>query len=148
MCERDAGTPIASSHGMSGEQPHSSEHAHESESLAALVADAVHESRELITTELALAKKELRREMAQVKTAGTALGISVTLAISGVALLLVSLGVALGGGWVHMLVIGLCALALAGVFGLVARKAAPQKILAPTMGRVEKDVRAVKEHLS
>jgi Putative Actinobacterial Holin-X, holin superfamily III len=125
-----------------------SEQARKSESVTSLVADAVRESRTLITTELALAKKELSREVAQAKTAGTALGVSVTLAISGVALLLVTLGVALGGGWVTMLIIGLCALAAAGVLALVARQSAPQKILGSTIGRVEKDVRSVKEHLS
>ena len=113
-----------------------------------LLKEAVDEAKQLAQIEVALAKNELREEVKQAKGAAIAFGASAGLGILGVALLLVSLALAIFPGAVPALVIGLTLLIVASVLGWVGYRAIPKKPLAQTKRRLETDVSLLKERVA
>lgn len=112
---------------------------------AALVRDAIDGARELISSEVALAKNELRTELGGLKKAivsFAAAGIAATL---GVAMLLIAFAIAIFPQPVAALVAGIVLLAIAGVISAVGWVSLPRKPLNHTTERIETDVHVLKE---
>jgi hypothetical protein len=123
------------------------ESTHQDESATTLIGAALKESRDLIKSEVALARTEALQEFARLKTAGMALGAAAALGIVGITLLLVAAALACGLGWLAPLVFGIVTVVLAAGVALFGRQAAPKELLKPTIRRVETDVQLMKEHM-
>ena len=112
---------------------------------SALVRDAIDGARELITSEVALAKNELRSELSGLKTAVlsfVAAGIAATL---GVSMLLIAFAIAIFPQPIAALIAGIALLAVAGVISAVGWVSLPRKALKETSERIETDVHILKE---
>jgi hypothetical protein len=109
-------------------------------SAADLVRDAIDEARELVRLEVALARDEARTELYETRTGAIALGVTATLAILGLAMLLVALVLAIGSGWEPPLICGLVLLACAALGAYVAWKTFPRQPLDETRRRLSADV--------
>ena len=94
------------------------------ESTGALVRDALDEVRTLFKTEVALAKDEVRSEIAGAKTSVMAFAGAAAAAFLGVAMLLVAFATAMFPRWVPSLLVGLASSllgsGLGGVIGLLS----------------------------
>jgi hypothetical protein len=119
---------------------------HPTESAPALVTQAINEARELARLEIALAKMEMRQELAAAKKAGITLGAGTVLAIAGITMLLVAISLAFSATWLPALLVGVIALAGAAIVGLVGYKAAPKEPLGETRKRATTEARMLKEH--
>jgi hypothetical protein len=117
-------------------------------STAELVKEALDEGKELVKLEVALAKAEMRREVAAVKASAIAFGVAAVTAILGLSLLLVALALQIDLGPVPALVIGIVLVVAAAIAGLVGYKALPRKPLDYTKRRLETDVHMLKEHVA
>jgi uncharacterized membrane protein YqjE len=113
-----------------------------------LLREAIDESKALVKLEIALAKDEVREEMAQAKTAAIAAGASVGLAILGVGMLLVALALAIFPGPWPAFVIGLVLLAAAAGSALAGYTRVPKKPMDRTKQRLEADVKILKERVT
>ena len=114
-------------------------------STAALVRDALDGARELVTSEVALAKLELRSELKGMKTAVlsfVAAGVTATL---GVAMLLIAFAIAIFPQPIAALVAGIALVAVAAVIAAVGWVSMPRKPLKETGERLEADVHLLKE---
>jgi hypothetical protein len=119
---------------------------HPTQSLPALVRSAIAEARELARLEVALAKLEMRQEVAAAKHAGVSFGVGTVLAIAGVTLLLTAIALAFSPSWLPALLVGVITLALGGAAGLVGYRIVPKQPLGETRRRATSEVRLLKEH--
>ncbi|AKT36779.1 phage holin family protein [Chondromyces crocatus] len=113
-----------------------------------LLKEAILDTRELVQTEIALAKEEVRGEIQRAKMAGIALGAALCAAIIGVTMLFVALALAIQLSALPALLIGVVLLVVAALAMLLGYKAIPLKPLPRTRARVEEDLRTLKEHLA
>lgn len=116
-------------------------------STAELVKEAILEAKELMQTEVELAKDEVRRELVAVKSSAIALGAAAAAAILGLAMLLVAIALAIFPGPLPALFIGLGLLVVAAIAGWFGYAHLPKKPLEKTRGRLETDVRILKERI-
>lgn len=93
--------------------------------------------------EVALAKDEMRRELRDAKAAGISLALGAVIALIGLTMLFVALGLAFESAAVASLVIGAILLGAAGAAGAVGVLLAPRKPLGATRDRLRADVRAL-----
>lgn len=114
-------------------------------SLTELLGETLREGRELVQVEIALAKDEALGELARVKRAAVLLGIAAVLATVSLAVLVVALVLALGGGAAVMVSVGGGFLLAAVAAGALGARALPAGVLSKTKARVESDVRRIKE---
>lgn len=114
------------------------------EGTAKLIADATRDLRELGRLGIALAKDELRRDLAAAKLMGALVASALLSAVLGVASLLVAMGVALGP--LASLIAALVLLTLASVLGVLARKRWPDPPMGATLERLKVDESLLKEH--
>ncbi len=117
-------------------------------SSAELVKEALSEARHLIRLEVALAKEEVRREVAAAKKAAITLAVGAVLLLLAVALLLVALALAIFPGPVPALVIGLVLLIGGGLSCVAGVRLVPKKPLGETLRRIETDIETVKERVT
>jgi uncharacterized membrane protein YqjE len=117
-------------------------------STADLVRDAIAEARELVQLEVALAKNEVRGEIAQAKASSVGFGVALFLVIEGVAMLLVALVLAIAPTAPVALVVGLVLLAVAAVSGFAGYKLLPKKPMDHTRRRLQADLEQLKERLA
>lgn len=120
----------------------------EETSTTALLKEAVDEAKELVRIEVALARAEIKTELARAKRAAIAMAVALVCAIVVLCVLSVALVLALGGT-------PLVALAIAGVFLAFAACAAavgygmlPKKPLEQTRDRLGTDVNQLREHIA
>lgn len=120
----------------------------EEASTADLVREALDEAKELVKIEVALAKDEVKKEVAQMKRAAIGFGIGLVFSVLFLTTMATALVLALGGT-------ALVALAVAGGFLLIGGIAAyagyammPKKPLERTRHRLETDVNQLKEHFA
>jgi uncharacterized membrane protein YqjE len=113
-----------------------------------LLEAAVRDARELLQVDLALARRELSDELRAVSRAAVGFGLGLAFAVVMLALLGVSLVLALGGT-------AMTALAVAGGFLVLALVAAgvgfsllPRKLLSRTRRQVSDDLHQLEEHLA
>jgi hypothetical protein len=119
-----------------------------SESSAALLREAIDETRELVRLEVELARQELGGEILRAKTAGAAFGGAAVMGTVGIALLFASIAFAVGRSWLCALLMGAGLLVLAGIFGFLGYRASPRKPFPATRERVETSLRSLKERIA
>lgn len=110
-----------------------------------LVREAIEETRQLVKTEVELAKDELREELADAKRSAILFGVAAVAALLAAAMMFVALALAIFPGPIPALVIGALLIASAGVLGFVGYKKVPKKPLDRTRQRLEADARVIKE---
>jgi hypothetical protein len=120
----------------------------EAASTADLVVEAMDGARELARLEIALAKEEIKAELKHAERAAVGLGIALASSVLVLCLLSVALVLALGGTALVALLIALVFLVVGGVAGFVGYGKLPKSPLERTRGRLEKDVKQLKEHLT
>jgi uncharacterized membrane protein YqjE len=110
----------------------------------ALVKEAILDTRELVQTEIALAKTELRQELAQAKAAAFAVGFAAAAALIGLAVLVVGVSLAIDRGPLPALLFGAGFLVVAAIAFVLGYSRAPKRPLPRTLSRVQTDVRMLK----
>ena len=113
-----------------------------------LVTDAVDQMRELLKSEVALARSDIRREVLAARAAAITLGVAGAAALLALSLLLVALALAIDLSAVPALVIGIVLLVVSGVAGYAGYRALPRKPLDKTRDRIETDVNVMKEQVT
>jgi uncharacterized membrane protein YqjE len=114
-----------------------------------LIREAVDEARDLIKTEVELAKTEVRQEVKGIVRSVIAFAAAALVGILAIAVLLVAFGIATFPKVWPSLVVGIALLAIAGVAVAVGIAALPKKMpLEKTRERVETDVQILKERLA
>lgn len=117
-------------------------------STAELVRHALAETKLLVKAEVLHAKKELREEVKAARTSGILLGIGLTLALCGLAVLFVAVGLALPlRAWLGVLLVGVAIVLIAGGLAWFGVKRLPKKPLAHTQGRLKTDFDLARETL-
>lgn len=117
-------------------------------STAELVRHALAETKLLVKAELLHAKKELREEVKAARTSGILLGVGFTLALCGLAALVVAIGLALPlSPWLGVLLAGVFVLLLAGGMAFYGVKRLPKKPLPHTQERLKADFDMARETL-
>lgn len=112
-----------------------------------LFKEAILDTRELVQTEVALAKNEIREELQRSKRAGIVLGIAAAAALVGLTLVLVAIALAIQLGPLPALIFGLGFLVVAAIAFVLGYNRVPWQALPRTRSRLETDVRILKEHL-
>lgn len=120
----------------------------ESLSTAELVRHAIDEARLLARAEVLHAKKELQEELKAARTAGILLGAGGVLGLTGLAVLLVAVGLLLPlTAWVGVGVVGIVLAAIAGLLVTLGFKRLPAKPLLHTQERLKTDITRTREAL-
>jgi len=118
-------------------------------STGELVRHAIAEAQLLARAEILHAKQELKSEIKAAKKAGIFLGAALALALSGLAILLATIAVALPmAEWVSFLIVGFVILGIAGGLGFLGVKSLPKKPLPKTQERLKKDFVLTREQLA
>ena len=118
------------------------------ETTAQLAREALDELRELVTLEVALAREEVKAEIAQLKTAAITLGIAAALAIVALSLLLVTLAAAVSPMWIAALVIGVILAGAALTMGTLGYHSLPRRPAPLTRERLESDLKRLRERMT
>lgn len=113
-----------------------------------LVKEAILDTRELLLTEIELAKNELRQEMQRAKVAAIAMGAAAGAAFIGLTMIVVSIALAIELSWLPAFLIGLGLLVFAAIAVVVGYSRVPKKAMPRTLERVKTDVRILKEHIA
>jgi Putative Actinobacterial Holin-X, holin superfamily III len=113
-----------------------------------LVREALGDTRELVRLEVALAREDLRGELATARTSAVAIALAFALVVMALTMFVVAIVLALAVGWVGALVAGGVLLLLAVALGLVGWKAMPTRPLGDTRGRILWDVKHLKEGIA
>lgn len=113
-----------------------------------LIRHALAEAKLLVKAEVLHAKKELREEIKAARTSGILIGAAITLALCGLAALLVAIGLALPlSQWLGVLLVGVAMLLIAGGLGWAGVKKVPKKPLPHTQERLKTDFELARETL-
>ena len=120
----------------------------EDASTADLVREAMDEAKELLRIEIALAKAEVKEELAQVQHAAISLGIAAGASVIVLCLLAVALVLALGGTALAALGVAGGFLVVGGIAGYIGYGMLPKNPLEKTRHRLENDVNQLKEHIA
>ena len=118
------------------------------ETTAELAREALGELRELVTLEVALAREEVKAEIAQLKTAAITLGIAAALAMAALSLLLVTVAAAISPMWFAALVIGATLVAAAVTVGTLGYRSLPRRPAPLTRERLESDLERLRERMT
>lgn len=112
-----------------------------------LFKEAILDTRELVQTEVALAKNEIREELRRSMRAGIALGVAAAAGLVGLTMVLVAIALAIDLGPLPALIFGLGFLVIAAIAVVLGYNRIPKQPLPRTRTRLETDVRILKEHL-
>jgi hypothetical protein len=115
---------------------------------AELVREALDETRELVRLEVALAREELTAELSRAKVAVASLAAAGALVVCGLTLVLAAIALAFTKAWLVALVLGLILTVLSCAVGLGGWKSLPRKLLGETRGRIESDLKQLKERIA
>ncbi len=132
---------------MALHQPSPERLALEEASTADLVREALDEAKELVKIEVALAKDEAKKEVAQLKRAAIGFGISLVFSLLFLTTLAMALVLALGGTALVALAVGGGFLLVGGIAAYAGYAMLPKKPLERTRHRLETDMNQLKEHL-
>jgi hypothetical protein len=111
-----------------------------------LVRDALDQARELLRLEVALARNEMRSELARTRAGVIALLCAGGAAVAACTLFLVAIALAFSGPELAAF-FGLVLLLTAGGLGVVGYKRLPTKPMAETTVRISADVKQIKERI-
>ena len=119
-----------------------------SRSTSELIRQALTEAKLLARAEVTVAEMEAKAALTRGKAAGIAMGTAAVLALCGLALLFVTVALALPlPDWAGALVVGLSLLVFAGIAAAVGAKAFPKKPMQRTRERVVEDLTLARERL-
>src|SRR5262245_17285280 len=104
---------------------------------AELVREAILDAKELLQTEVELAKDELRQEIRQAKASAMALGLAAAGALLGIVMILVGVALAIDVGPLPALLIGIGLLVVGAVAGAFGYSRLPKQPLTETRARLE-----------
>lgn len=116
-------------------------------STVELVKETVEEARQLVKTEVALAREEALRQLNEAKRVAIVMSTAVVVAILGLSMLLVAMVLAIAPQPLTALITGLLLLMLAAVAALVGYSYLPKKPLEQTQDRLQEDAQILKESL-
>jgi Flp pilus assembly protein TadB len=117
-------------------------------STAELIRHALTEAKLLVKAEVLHAKKELREEIKAARTSGILLGAGSVLALCGLAVLFVVIGLALPlSPWLGVLLVGVAILLIAAGLAWAGVKKLPKKPLPHTQERLKADFERARETL-
>jgi VIT1/CCC1 family predicted Fe2+/Mn2+ transporter len=119
----------------------------EEASTADLVRDALDEAKELLSTEIEIAKSEVEQEIAQAKKAAIGIGIALTAGVIVLSLLAVALVLALGATATVALAVAALAFVVGATAALAGYAVMPRKPLLHTRDSLKSDTLELKEHL-
>jgi hypothetical protein len=105
----------------------------------------LHETQELTRLEVALAREELRTELAGAKRGRLALGLAAGLAVGAATMLLVSIAATFSRMWVAALVMGAALVTSSGALALLGWTRVPKKPMGETRKRLEVDMTQFRE---
>lgn len=120
----------------------------EQASTVDLVKEALDEAKELVRLEVAIAKDEVKQEVAQTKKAAIGFGVALAFALVVLSLLAVSIVLAVGGTALAALAVAGVFMVLGGIAGYLGYTMIPEKPLDKTINRVKRDVNQLKEHIA
>jgi hypothetical protein len=106
------------------------------------------ETRELVRLEVALAREELKEELAFAKVAGVALGGAGAMAIASFTMFMVTIAQAFSWHWLAALIIAAILLCLSGTMALFGWTLLPKKPMNQTRERLESDLRQLRERVA
>jgi hypothetical protein len=113
-----------------------------------LIREALDDTRELVRIEVALARDELRHEVASAKVGAVAGGIAIAVAVAALTMFVVAVVLALKAGWIGALVAGAILLAVALTLGLIGWQLMPRAPMGQTKGRLQANVAQLKERIA
>ena len=113
-----------------------------------LLREAIAETRRLVVLEVALAKEEVRLELAETKRAVVMFAVAAVAAVLAAAMCFVALGLAIFPGPAPVLAIGAVLIASSIILGVLAWKRTPKNPLGRTRERLETDAHVLKERVS
>lgn len=116
-------------------------------STVALVKETVMEARELLKTEIALAREEAQRQLNEAKRMAIAMSTAVVTGILGLATLLVAFVLAIAPQPLTALITGVVLLMIAAVAAIVGYGFLPKKPMGQTQERLQEDAQVLKESL-
>jgi hypothetical protein len=112
-----------------------------------LIREVINETRQLVQLEVALAREEVRMEMARARFGGMVLGTAAGAGISGLTLCLVAAVLTFSAPAVAALVVGASLVSIAILGGWVGWKKLPKRPMNETRSRLEADFKQLKEHI-
>lgn len=112
-----------------------------------LFKEAILDTRELVQTEVELAKNEIRAELQRTMRAAIALGTAAAAGLIGLTMILVSIALAIEPAFLPAFLFGLGFLVVAAIAAVLGVNRVPRQPLPRTRSRLETDVRILKEHL-
>jgi uncharacterized membrane protein YqjE len=111
-----------------------------------LVQHATRDAKDLIRLEIALARNELGQELAAARSSAILGAAAIALGLTGLASLVIALGLALGS--LASLGVAVLLLSSAAIAGSLAHRRLPKTVMRATMRRLTDDAALLKEHLS
>lgn len=114
-------------------------------STVELMKETVEEARQLLKTEVALAKDELDQQIDAAKRVAIVMGVSMSAALLGLAMLLVAMVLRIAPRPLTALITGLVLLLIAGIAALFGYLARPKQPLPMTRERLAADAKLLKE---
>jgi hypothetical protein len=113
-----------------------------------LIREAIDEAGTLARLEVALAREEIRTELAHMRDGAVALAVAASSGLAGIVILLVSLALAFTHAWLVALVIGAGLVAVAVGAGVYGWRAFPKRPLNGTRERLESDLKQFRERVA
>jgi cytochrome c-type biogenesis protein CcmH/NrfG len=113
-----------------------------------LIREILGDTGELVRIEVALARDELRRELAAARLSATLVSTAAAVTVSSFTMFMVAVVLALRAGWVGAVVVGSTLLAAALLLGLFGWKAMPTQPLGETKHRLQANVERFKERIA
>jgi hypothetical protein len=118
------------------------------EPTAELIREALDETRDLVRLEVALAREELKAEIAHAKLAGISLGSAAAAAVAAFTMFLVAIALAFRWSWLAALIIAGILLFLSGAMGFAGWISLPKRPMTQTRDRIESDLRQLRERVA
>jgi hypothetical protein len=113
-----------------------------------LIREALDETRELVRLEVALAREEMRSELAQAKVSAVALAGAAAATLISLTLFLVSVALSFPTMWLAALLIAAVLFCLAAGLWFAGWRALPKEPLADARHRIKTDLKQLKERIA
>jgi protein-S-isoprenylcysteine O-methyltransferase Ste14 len=120
----------------------------EDEPTAELIREALEEAGTLAKLEVALAREEIRTEVARVRSGAIALGVAGASIVVGVAVLLAGVALVFSPAWLVAVCIGGGLLLAGTAAGLYGWRALPRQPMNETKDRIESNIKQLRERVA
>jgi hypothetical protein len=113
-----------------------------------LIREAIDETRHLVQLEVALARAEMRAEIAQAKAGAITLAVAAVAGIAAFTMFMVTIALAFVPSSLAASVVAAVLLLVGGTAGIVGWKALPKQLLGTTRARLQSDYKQLKERIA